>query len=212
MSSFLEIVRQYPLLSLCFILGPFIGGAVGAYMGFDNLNSRLARERQQRRIELRQNEIKQDVGKLSIPIEALRRYERQLSAQGENIDVLKLVISQYDQLQSAITNFERFAAAPQAQERIAAADHIIAELRTLLGGTKTVPGPGGQALIIRTAQNTYRVTFAVPMRIPPNITFMNLPPGTEGHVVEKTNLGFTVIFTPTTVPVETFGFAASAEL
>jgi hypothetical protein len=50
------------------------------------------------------------------------------------------------------------------------------------------------------------------MRIPPNLTFLNLPAGVEAHVLEKTNIGFSVVFTPSAIPVEQFNFAASAEL
>ena len=91
-------------------------------------------------------------------------------------------------------------------------DKIIENLRLLLGETQTSPGPGGQALIIRTAPNTFRVIFAVPMRIAPDIQFNHLPQGVSATVVEKTNVGFTVIFTPQTIAVDKFDFVASAEL
>jgi hypothetical protein len=50
------------------------------------------------------------------------------------------------------------------------------------------------------------------MRIPPNLTLSNLPNGAAATVIEKTAIRFVVIFTPESIPVEHFGFAASAEL
>ena len=53
---------------------------------------------------------------------------------------------------------------------------------------------------------------SVLMRIAPHLEFPNLPQGVAANVVEKTNVGFTVIFTPQSIVVDKFGFAASAEL
>jgi len=50
------------------------------------------------------------------------------------------------------------------------------------------------------------------MRVAPALSFSGLPDGVEAHVIEKTNIGFTVVFTPSTIPVEKFGMQASAEL
>jgi hypothetical protein len=98
------------------------------------------------------------------------------------------------------------------RDRIVSSDQIIENLRLLLGVTQTTPGPGGQALLINTAPNTFRVIFAVPMRIPPRLEFPNLPEGVSANVVEKTNVGFTVVFTPQSIAVNKFGFIADAEL
>ncbi len=212
MLAFFEVVRNYPLLWIALVFTPLAGGIVGAYLGFENLSTRLAREQQQQRIESRQEAIKNQIDGLSIPIESLRHYERALQAQGQNFDVLRLILAQYDQLHRALAMREQFLGAEDSRERIATAEHILGELRALLGEAQTVPGPGGQALIIKTAPNTFRVTFAVPMRIPPDLKFLGLPEGVEAHVVEKTNIGFTVVFAPVNTVVEKFGFEASAEL
>jgi hypothetical protein len=54
-------------------------------------------------------------------------------------------------------------------------DEIIGNLRSLLEETQTTQGPGGEALLIKTAPNTFRVIFAAAMRIAPNIEFRDLP-------------------------------------
>jgi hypothetical protein len=212
MVGFADVLRAYPLLFVALVLVPLLGGFVGAYLGFDNLSVRLANERQQQRIENRQETIKKQLDGLSVPIETVRRYEETLQAQGQGLEVLRRILSQYDQLRRGVEVHEQFIGRQDSQDRLAAADHTLSELRALLGTTQTVAGPGGQALIIKTGPNTFRVTFGVPMRIAPEITFSELPQGIEPKVIEKTNIGFTVVFTPTSISVERFGFQASAEL
>jgi hypothetical protein len=216
MAPVFEVLRTYPLLSVVLILVPLVGGIasgiVGAYLGFDNLTDRLQREQQQQRFEARQEALKNQLDTLAIPVETLRRYEAELRADGQSFDILRRLLAQFDQLRTAIAIHGKYTAGQDPQERIGAAEHILGEVRAVLGTAQTIPGPGGQALIIKTAPNTFRVTFAVPMRIPPELKFSALPEGVEAHVLEKTKIGFTVVFTPTSVPVERFGFQASAEL
>lgn len=67
-------------------------------------------------------------------------------------------------------------------------------------------------LILGLGANTFRVLFAVPMRIPPQLEFQALPAEASAKVIEKSKFGFTVVFEPISVPVTQFGFTASAEL
>jgi hypothetical protein len=211
MAGFFEVLRHYPFLSVALVVMPLAGGFVGAYLGFDNLSGRFANERRQQRDELREQEIKKQLDSLAIPVEALRRYEQLVEAQGTGFDLLRVIIAQYEQLQRAVTVREQFIGREDTRDRIAAAEHILKELRALLGEVQTAPGPGGQALIIKTAGNTFRVTFAVPMRVAPTLTFTGLPKDVQAHVTEVTNIGFAVVFTPINIPVDNFGFQADAE-
>jgi hypothetical protein len=205
MQNLIEVFRTFPLLSIFWIVVPLAGGFVGSYLGFDNLNERLETNRHRQHVEIALDQIK-------TPVETIRRYEAQLSATQQNADVLRLIIHQYDQLRSAIAIQSRLTGQENVRDRIVSSDQIIENLRLLLGVTQTVPGPGGQALLIKTAPNTFRVIFAVPMRIPPRLEFRDLPQGIAANVVEKTNVGFTVIFTPQSIVVDKFGFTADAEL
>lgn len=205
MQNLMELFRTFPLLSLFLMGAPLAGGFVGAFLGFDNLKERLETNRNRARVETALDEIK-------LPVETIRHYEAQFSAAQQNTDVLRSIIRQYDQLRSAIAIQSRFTGQENVRDRIVSSDQIIENLRLLLGVTQTVPGPGGQALLINTAPNTFRVIFAVPMRIPPRLEFLNLPQGIAANVVEKTNVGFTVIFTPQSIAVTKFGFIADAEL
>jgi hypothetical protein len=80
-----------------------------------------------------------------------------------------------------------------------------------MGVAVTAPGPGGSILIVKTASNTFKVIFAVPMRIALKIEFRDLPTGVAANIIEETNVGFTVVFTPQSVPVEFPKFSADAE-
>ncbi|WP_441256017.1 hypothetical protein [Tardiphaga sp. 285_C5_N1_2] len=208
----LELVKSYPLAYLLLVIGPVVAGIFGALVGYENLATRLRNDKQNDRIESRGDQIVTEVKELKVPIETLKRYEAQLDAAGQNTEVLKVLLRQYDQLTAATSNLEKFTGHADQADRVASADHILREIHALLGTTKLQPGPGGAALIIKTGQNTFRVTFAVPMRIPPTLEFEDLPKGVTPVVIEKTNIGFVVIFTPTTTAVEKISFTASAEL
>ena len=54
---------------------------------------------------------------------------------------------------------------------------------------RLIDTPQGRGLVIKTARNTFRVTFPVPMRVPPEITFRQLPSGVTANVIEKSNIG-----------------------
>jgi hypothetical protein len=209
MPHVIEVFRTFPLLAVLLIVVPFAGGIisglVGSYLGLDNLSARLETKRNRDQVVTALDQIK-------IPVETIRRYESQLSEAQQNTSVLRLIIMQYDQLRSAITNQSRFSGQENVQDRIASSEQIIENLRSLLGVTQTVPGPGGRALLIKTGPNLFRAIFAVPMRVPPHLEFQGLPNGVVVHVVETTKVGFAVMFTPQSIAVETFGFVANAEL
>jgi uncharacterized membrane-anchored protein YhcB (DUF1043 family) len=179
MQNVFEVLRTFPFLSFLFMAVPFGGGCVGAILGFDSLKERLETNRHRAQIEHQLDQIK-------MPIDTLRRYENQLTLDQQNADVLRSIIRQYDQLRSAIETRSRFTGLENIQDRLTSGDQIIENLRSLLGVTQTIPGPGGQALIINTAPNTFRVIFAVPMRIAPRLEFKNLPAGSSANVIEKT--------------------------
>jgi hypothetical protein len=68
----------------------------------------------------------------------------------------------------------------------------------------------GGALRIKLGPNLYRIINPVPMRIAPSVAFGGLPSGTIANIVEISNIGFTVLFLPLSVPIEHFGLGASA--
>ncbi len=70
----IEVIRAYPLLFVLLVVGPFVGGMVGTYLGYDNLSARLQNERQSDRIERRADGISNEISSLKPPLDTLRRY------------------------------------------------------------------------------------------------------------------------------------------
>lgn len=142
---------------------------------------------------------------LSAIVTALKTAQQQVADQEQAKAAVARIIGQYDSLQNGITTFEQISGTQDLKERLAAANHIIDELKIELGAIQFNNTPQGQALIVKIAPNTFRVTFPVPMRATPAINFPGLPHGVTPHVTEESNLGFTVMFTPLTIPIERLG-------
>ena len=134
-------------------------------------------------------------------IAALRSWQYQIDGQKEAREIVRKILEQYDQHDRAITNFEQQIGSADFKDRLATAQHAIAKLRALLENVGTI-GERRGAFVVKTASNTFRVTFAIPMPIAPTIVFVNLPKGLEAHIVEKSTIGYTVMFTPSTVPFD----------
>jgi len=147
-------------------------------------------------------------------VQALRDAQQQLGEKTDAQKVANQIIAQYDKLESATDIFEKRTNSPELKERLSSAQHTIANLKALLSGVRVAATNRGRGLFIKTASNTFRITFPVPMRIAPNIEFQRLPNGAEAKIVDKSNVGFTVVFTPLTTSVEVydFDFSASADL
>ena len=156
--------------------------------------------------------IETDTSDLQPLLTTIQHYQEELDAHGKREDLLSRILSQYDQLKQGVEAFENLSGRDNVNERLRAAEHILSEIRNLLGQLQTSPTPQGDALIMNTAPNVFRVIFPVPMRIPPDLTFGGLPEGVRARIIEKSEIGFSVAFEPTSIIVETFGFQADAEL
>jgi hypothetical protein len=162
----------------------------------------------------RQARIVQGAEQVAPLIGVLRDLQNQLKTQQDAERVSQRILAQYDELRKGIEVFERFTGKTDDRDRVAAAEHIMKELQFAASNTvHIIETPNGRGLVIKTAPNTFRVTFPVPMRIAPNIVFQQLPTGVTPNVIEKSNIGFTVVFTPQTIHIESIPpFTASAEL
>lgn len=85
-------------------------------------------------------------------------------------------------------------------------------VETVIPTVRRDPQLPNDPLIINIAPNTFRVLFSVPMRIPPRLKFTGLPENVAADVIQNSEFGFTVLFTPPSVRVEKFGYEADAEL
>jgi hypothetical protein len=135
-------------------------------------------------------------------ITALKEEQAKLRNQEAASAIIGQILLQYDQLVNATQNFEKLTGSADEKDRIAAALHTIETLKVLLRSVQVVATRQGNLLIIRTAPNTFRITFAVPMRAAPAVT-CNTPPGVTFNELEKTNIGVTLVFTPAAIPVDT---------
>lgn len=117
-------------------------------------------------------------------------------------EMLRQILAKWDQLNRATSFWEHLTGRENPQQRLAVNEHMRNELAALLENVQTVAMSNGDALILKTGHNTFRLTFPVPMRIPPNITFRNVPAGATANIMEKSTLGFTVVFTPPAVNVD----------
>ena len=205
MQEILRIFGQFPILFPLMVIIPLFGGMVGAYLGFDNLRERVETSAHQARVESELDQIK-------VPVEVLRRYETALQNNQQNTEVIQRILRQYDQLRLGISAHAALAGKENTNDRLAASEVILENLKSLLGETQSISNQNGDCLIIKTSPNMFRVIFATPKRIPPHIKFSGIPDGAKDNIIEKSNIGFTVIFTPQSIPVETFSFSASAEL
>ncbi|MGB6534484.1 MAG: hypothetical protein WBF58_00810 [Xanthobacteraceae bacterium] len=160
----------------------------------------------------RAKRLDQQFADLGPIIEALRQNQRALAASDHTKKLAAALLKSFDNLQRAIQQREKLTGTKDIENRLAVAQHIIDELKVILQNVHTFETSQGKGLIINTAPNTFHVTFPVPMRTPPNLTFPDLPPGSTPDVSDKTNIGFTVIFRPTNIRVDVFHFTASAEL
>jgi hypothetical protein len=146
--------------------------------------------------------VSQETAQLAPVIQALRDAQDNLRNQEAANAIVGLILQQYDQLIAGVSTFEQFRGAPDEKDRLASAQHTIESLKILLSGVQVVATRMGNGLVIKTAPNTFRVTFPVPTRIPPNITCHALP-GVTMTELEKTNIGVTLIFTPMTILINT---------
>jgi hypothetical protein len=162
----------------------------------------------------RREAVQRGAERIAPLIGAITNLQGQLKNHQDAERVTQRILTQYDQLKQGIEVFESFTEKLNEHDRVAAAEHIMKELQLAANNTvQLIDTPQGRGLVIRTGANTFRVTFPVPMRIVPDILFPQLPPGVTANVIEKSNIGFTVVFVPQTIPVQTIPpFSASAEL
>jgi uncharacterized protein DUF87 len=145
-------------------------------------------------------------------IEVIQQLQDKLTDQEATIKITQQVLDQYRRLQQGVDASKRFESEKDKLNAVMTAERPLNELRIATDKVvyliETSEGP---ALVVKTAPNTFRITFLTAARIAPEIAFLQLPAGMTANVVEKSTVGFTAAFTPLTVPVERLPtFVASA--
>lgn len=208
----MDLFATYPGAYLMTIVLPAITGLVVAFGGYETLKARAESDEQLNRIERNTETALKQLPDVTATLATISRYEQTLAAAGARDEVLAAVLSQYKGMKHAAETWERFRASSDHEEKYQLATEVLEILSTNLISVSVHENLPTKPLILSLGANTFRVLFAVPMRIPPELAFEGLPAGTTATVTEKSKFGFTVTFTPTDVPVANFGFSASAEL
>lgn len=194
------------------IVLPVVTGVVVAFGGYETLKARAESDAQLNRIEKNTETVLNQLSNVTGALATLTGYEQTLAAVGARDETLAAVLSQYKGMKHAADTWERFRASQTHEEKNQLATEVLEILSSNLIPVSVHDNLPNKPLILSLGANTFRVLFSVPMRIPPELAFDGSPTGTTATVTEKSKFGFTVIFSPSTVPVANFGFTASAEL
>lgn len=208
----MDLFASYPGAYLMTIVLPLVTGLIVAFGGYETLKARAESDVQLNRIEKNTETALKKLADVATTTATLNRYEQTLAAAGARDEALTAVLSQYKGMKHAAETWERFRASKDHEEKYQLASEVLKILSTNLIPVSVPENLPSKPLILGLGANTFRVLFAVPMRIPPELTFQGLPSGTTATVTEKSRFGFTVVFSPSAVAAANFGFTASAEL
>jgi len=208
----MDLFANYPGSYLMTVVLPLVTGLIVAFGGYETLKARAESDSQLNRIERNTEAALRQLPDVTGTLATLNRYEKNLAALGARDEALAAVLAQYQGMKHAGETWERYRASKDHEEKNQLATEVLEILSKNLMPVSVPENLPTKPLILGLGANTFRVLFAVPMRIPPGLSFQGLPLGTNATVTEKSKFGFTVVFTPNTIPVANFGFAASAEL
>lgn len=208
----MDLFSTYPVPFLITVVLPLITGIAVAIGGYDTLKARAASDTQLNKIEQNTENTLKRLPDVTATIATLNRYEQTLSALGTRDEALAAVLIQYRRMKHATETWERFRTSKDNEEKYQLASEVLDILGKNLIPVSTPNNLPSNPLILGLGENTFRVLFAVPMRIPPKLKFQAIPAGVNAKIIEKSKFGFTVVFEPNSVPVTQFEFEANAEL
>jgi hypothetical protein len=213
-----EVMRAYPWAFLSTVALPVVvaiaavaGAVFSGLAGFETLKGRLASSQQSGRIEQGVNTLLSNDSALQSTLRLLESFNEKVTAAGKRDIVLSAYIAQYQRLIRAASVWGEMSNRDPAQFQGTVATEILKILNHDVVPTMVRDDLPGRPLVIELEANLFRVIFAVPMRVPPNLAFTGLPAGVSANVSDKSTISFTVSFLPTSIPVKTFGFIANAE-
>ncbi len=207
----MDPIKAYPIIFILTVLLPMAGGFVGAYLGYDALKSRYEDDVHKTEISAKLEKISSQIAPAASLLPVIQQYAKSLEQANEKDAVLNAVLMQYTRMKQASEEFSRISHAP-SREVEELAKHILTTIQSDIYPVRIAEEIPSRPLIIKVAANTFRVLFAVPTRIPPKIEFTGLPSGVTPTVIENSRFGFTVIFSPQSTSVESFGFIGDARL
>lgn len=208
----MDLLHNYPVAFMVTVVLPVVSGIVLAIGGYDSLKARADSDRQLSRIEKNTDQALKLLPDINSILPTLARYEQTLEVAGKRDEALAAVLTQYKNMSRTSEAWDRMRSSTDYEQKYRLASDVLDLVGQNLIQVQTPENLPGRPLILGLGSNVFRVLFAVPMRIPPNLEFQGLPPGTQAVVTEKSEFGFTVMFSPPETPVSSFGFTASAEL
>lgn len=208
----MNLLQNYPIAFFITVVLPVASGFLLAWGGYDSLRSRADSDAQLARIEKYSEQTLKQLPDVNDTLATLARYERTLAAFGQKDEALAAVLIQYQRMKRASEAWDRMRASTSHEEKARLASEVLDVLSKNLTQVEVPDNLPSKPLILGLAPNVFRVLFAAPMRIPPELEFRGLPEGSHAEVTEKSEFGFTVRFSPPEIPVMSFGFVASAEL
>jgi hypothetical protein len=211
-----QLFQAYPGIFVFTVLGPIIAGVgaamFGAWGGYENLKHQFATDQQSQRIEDKVTSLGINNDALISTLHLLEARDEKLKSSGKRDTVLVALINQYQQLSKAVALFGEYSHRDTSEEQGKVAAKILDILNQDIVRTFARNDLPGKPLIIELAPNSFRVIFNVPMPIPPKLTFLGLPAGVSPVVTDASEISFTVNFLPLSIPIQTFGYTADAEL
>lgn len=208
----MDLLQTYPVSFFVTVILPIVSGLVLAVGGYDSLKARADSDAQLARIERNTEQALRQLPNVNATLATLSRYERTLAAFGQKDEVLAAVLIQYQSMKRASEAWDRMRASTSHEEKAKLASEVLDVLSKNLTKVEVPEYLPSEPLVLGLSPNLFRVLFAAPMRIPPQLDFQGLPVGTRADVTEKSEFGFTVRFSPPEIAVTSFGFVASAEL
>jgi len=151
--------------------------------------------------------------KLGSTTQAINAIKDRIDKDTDTRSALVAIDKQLQKLMFGQVVWENHIGRPDLPQRLLIQGHILNEMRLLLNdqNIKAVSHDNGDLWLI-TGRNNFRVTFPTVMRIPPKITFSDVPQGVTPKIIEESQVGFWVVFDPQSIDVEKFGYTADAEL
>jgi hypothetical protein len=208
----MEIIKLYPLMFFLTVIVPVLGGTVGGLVGWESLKSKLQDEQHKQQLQDSLGSINEKIDPITSQIATLQRYESELSSYNQKDEVLSAVLAQYKKMKSAAKTFYQFRGADSQAEQGQLAEHILSIITNNAASFVVASNLPSQPLIISIGRNTFKVIFAVPMRIAPELDFTGIPQDVTHEISEHSKFGFVVKFSPDNIAVNQFVFSASAEL
>lgn len=124
---------------------------------------------------------------------------------------LRRVVTQYDQMKAAQSLLANFFDKPPT-DNAAITERSVEDLKSVLNNFEAIATPLGAGLKIKLGVNLYRIIFPVPMRATPALAMSGLPEGVKPIIIESSNLGYTILFLPLSIPVDHFGETRDATI